>query len=38
MSRKIFVNLPIKDLARTMQFFKALGFAFNPKFTDEKAP
>ena len=37
MSRKIFVNLPIKNLERTMQFFKALGFAFNPKFTDEKA-
>lgn len=37
MSHKLFVSLPIKDLDRTVAFFKALGFAFNPKFTDEKA-
>jgi predicted lactoylglutathione lyase len=37
MSRKIFVNLAVRDLKRSMDFFKTLGFAFNPKFTDDKA-
>ncbi|WP_327683482.1 VOC family protein [Kitasatospora sp. NBC_00458] len=37
MSTKIFVNLPVKDLARSIGFFNALGYAANPKFTDEKA-
>lgn len=37
MATKIFVNLPVKDLSRTMSFFKALGFSFNEQFTDEKA-
>ena len=35
MSRLIFINLPVKDLQRSMDFFKALGFAHNPQFTDE---
>lgn len=34
---KIFVNLPVKDLKRSMEFFRAIGFEFNPQFTDEKA-
>lgn len=34
---QIFVNLPVKDLERTKKFFGALGFSFNPQFTDEKA-
>jgi uncharacterized protein len=34
---KIFVNLPVKDLPSTMAFFKALGYSFNPQFTDENA-
>lgn len=34
---KIFVNLPVRDLGRSIAFFKALGFAFNPHFTDETA-
>jgi uncharacterized protein len=34
---KIFVNLPIRDLKKTMAFFSALGFEFNPQFTDDKA-
>lgn len=34
---KIFVNLPVKDLKRTMDFFSKLGFSFNPMFTDENA-
>ena len=37
MATKIFVNLPVKDLAKTMDFFTALGFGFNPQFTNEKA-
>ena len=37
MARKIFVNLPVKDLAASMAFFKALGFANNAQFTDETA-
>jgi predicted lactoylglutathione lyase len=37
MATKIFVNLPVKDLDRSVAFFKKLGFSFNPQFTDEKA-
>jgi uncharacterized protein len=37
MSRKIFVNLPVRDLQKSMAFFAKLGFEFNPRFTDEKA-
>lgn len=36
-SRKVFVNLPVGDLDRTKAFFAALGFGFDPQFTDEKA-
>jgi predicted lactoylglutathione lyase len=36
-ARKIFVNLPVRDLQKSMAFFTTLGFSFNPKFTDEKA-
>ena len=35
--RKLFVNLPVADLERSVRFFTALGFAFNPQFTDENA-
>jgi uncharacterized protein len=34
MSKKIFVNLPIKNLERSVKFFTSLGFTFNPQFTD----
>ena len=37
MATKIFVNLPVKDLNKSMNFFKSLGFSFNPQFTDETA-
>jgi predicted lactoylglutathione lyase len=37
MSRMIFVNLPVKNLPKSVEFFTALGFEFNPQFTDEKA-
>ena len=35
--RKIFVNLPVRDLKKSMEFFAALGFTYNPKFTDQNA-
>jgi predicted lactoylglutathione lyase len=35
--RKVFINLAVSDLKRSMTFFKALGFTFNPKFTDDNA-
>jgi len=34
---QIFVNLPVKDLKASVDFFTALGFTFNPQFTDENA-
>ena len=37
MARQIFVNLPVKDLDRSVAFFTRLGFTFNPDFTDETA-
>lgn len=37
MTTQIFVNLPVKDLDKSVAFFTALGFTFNPKFTDENA-
>ena len=36
MSTKIFINLPVKDLNRSISFFKELGFSFNPQFTNDK--
>ena len=36
MGRKIFVNLPIKDMQRSRAFWDALGFSFNPQFTNEQ--
>jgi uncharacterized protein len=37
MATQIFVNLPVKDLNKSIDFFTKLGFTFNPQFTDEKA-
>jgi len=37
MSSMIFVNLPVKDLQRSIDFFSQLGFEFNPQFADKKA-
>jgi len=37
MSTKIFVNLPVKDLKKSKEFFTSLGYTFNPQFTDENA-
>jgi uncharacterized protein len=35
MTTKMFVNLPVKDLKKTIAFYKALGFTFNPQFSDD---
>ncbi|MEH2105140.1 VOC family protein [Nostoc sp.] len=37
MATKIFVNLPVKDLNQSVEFFTKLGFSFNAQFTDETA-
>jgi predicted lactoylglutathione lyase len=37
MTTKIFVNLPVKDLNKSVEFFKSLGYTFNLQFTDETA-
>lgn len=37
MARMIFVNLPVKDLAASKEFFTELGFGFNPEYSDDKA-
>ena len=34
---QIFVNLPVKDLKRAVDFYTKLGYTFNPQFTDENA-
>ncbi len=36
-SRKLFVNVAVRDLKRSMEFFAKLGFGFNPTFTDDNA-
>lgn len=37
MATKIFVNLPVNDLQKSIGFFTKLGYTFNPQFTDETA-
>ena len=37
MATKIFVNLPVKNLNKSIEFFTKLGFSFNQQFTDETA-
>ena len=37
MATKIFVNLPVKDLNKSVGFYTKLGFSVNPQFTDETA-
>ncbi len=37
MATQIFVNLPVKDLNRSMDFWKKVGYTFNEQFTDENA-
>ena len=37
MSKMIFINLPVTDLARSMAFYAAAGFTNEPRFTDDTA-
>jgi uncharacterized protein len=37
MATQIFVNLPVKDLNKSVDFFTKLGYEFNSQFTDENA-
>ena len=37
MAKQIFVNLHVKNLNKTKNFFSKLGFKFNPKFTNKNA-
>ena len=37
MATQIFVNLPVKNLDKSVEFFTALGYTFNPQFTDKNA-
>ncbi|KRC86088.1 Glyoxalase-like domain protein [compost metagenome] len=36
MHKQIFVNLPISDMQKSQDFFKRLGFTFNPDFTNDQ--
>lgn len=37
MPSMIFVNLPVADLPASMRFWRALGYDFNPDYTDDTA-
>ena len=37
MSKQIFVNLPVRDLKQSKNFFTKLGFTFNPQFDNDNA-
>ena len=37
MATRMFVNLPVKDLKQSVDFFGRLGYSFDPRFTDENA-
>ena len=37
MAKQIFVNLPVRDLAKSKVFYEAVGFTNNPQFTDDTA-
>lgn len=37
MATKVFINLPVKDLDHSVEFFAKLGYTFNPQFTDKNA-
>ncbi len=37
MARKLFLNLPVANLGRSVDFFSALGFTFDPAFSDDRA-
>ena len=35
MPKQVFINLAVKDVEKSMQFYSALGFTNNPQFSDE---
>ena len=35
MSKQVFINLPVADLPKSIAFFKALGFSYDPQFSDD---
>lgn len=35
MAKQVFINLPVKDVQKSMDFYTALGFTNNPQFSDE---
>ena len=37
MAKQIFINLAVKDLKQSMDFYRALGFTVNPQFSDHTA-
>ena len=37
MTTQIYVNLPVKNLQNSIDFFTHMGFTFNPRFTDANA-
>ena len=37
MTKQIYINLPVKDLTKSMNFFSQLGFEFDPRFSNESA-
>lgn len=37
MKSQIFINLPVKDLAKSMHFYTSMGFTNNPQFSDDTA-
>jgi uncharacterized protein len=37
MAKQIFINLAVKDLQKSMNFYSALGFSNNPQFSDDTA-
>jgi predicted lactoylglutathione lyase len=37
MAKKIFINLPVSDLRKQMDFYTKIGFTNNPTFTDDTA-
>jgi uncharacterized protein len=37
MSKMVFINLPVRDLAKSMAFYEAIGAKNNPQFTDHTA-
>ncbi len=37
MTKQIFINLAVKDLQKSTEFYSALGFTINPRFSDDTA-